>query len=279
MADTKNSAGSTLAKNGLSPKKLFGQNFLVNVGICEKIAEQSVCGDELGIIEIGPGMGALTKELAIRAKKVVAIEIDSDLIPVLEENLREFDNVEVINCDILKIDLKKVIVEHFQGMRVGVVGNLPYYITSPIIMMLLEQRLPIEFIVAMVQKEAAQRFCASEASRECGAVTLAIRYYSEPQMLFDVAAGSFYPPPNVTSSVIRLEVRASDVKPADEARMFAVIKAAFSQRRKTAANSISSVLAVEKASVIRSIESLGLDPSIRPERMTIQNFSDLSALI
>ncbi|MEG2676662.1 MAG: rRNA adenine N-6-methyltransferase family protein, partial [Oscillospiraceae bacterium] len=134
-------------------------------------------------------------------------------------------------------------------------------------------------IGAMVQKEAAQRFCASEASRECGAVTLAIRYYSEPQMLFDVAAGSFYPPPNVTSSVIRLEVRASDVKPADEARMFAVIKAAFSQRRKTAANSISSVLAVEKALVIRSIESLGLDPSIRPERMTIQNFSDLSALI
>lgn len=279
MAERGQNAGAQLAKNGLAPKKLFGQNFLVNTGVCEKIANACVVNGEYGVLEIGPGMGALTKELAKRAKKVVAIEIDSELVPVLRENLAEYNNVTIINQDVLKTDLHAVIAEHFAGMSVAAAGNLPYYITSPIIMLLLEQRLPVEFIVAMVQKEAAVRFCAPEGSRESGAVTLAIRYYSEPRMLFDVLPGSFYPPPNVTSSVIKMDVRESLARPADEARMFAIIKAAFSQRRKTAANSIAAGLALDKAAVTAALQAAGLDPAIRPERMTLQDFAALSGRI
>ncbi len=276
MAERGQNAGAQLAKNGLAPKKLFGQNFLVNNGICEKIANACVPDGEYGVLEIGPGMGALTRELAKRAKKVVAIEIDSELVPVLRENLADFDNATILNQDVLKTDLHAVIAAHFAGMRVVAAGNLPYYITSPIIMRLLEQRLPVECIVAMVQKEAAVRFCAPEGSRESGAVTLAIRYYSEPHMLFDVAPGSFYPPPKVTSSVIKLDVRGSAAQPADEARMFAIIKAAFSQRRKTAANSIAAGLNADKAAVTDALLAVGLEPTIRPERMTLQDFAALS---
>ncbi len=264
---------------GLAPKKLFGQNFLVNSGICEKIASECVPDAERGVLEIGPGMGALTRELAKRAKKVVAVEIDTELIPVLQENLREFDNVKIINQDVLKTDLHAILAEEFSGMKVTAAGNLPYYITSPILMQLLEQRVPVEYIVAMVQKEAAQRFCAQEGSRESGAVTLAIRYYSEPRILFDVSPGSFYPPPKVTSSVIRLDLRQSNAKPADEKRMFAVIRAAFSQRRKTAANAVAAGLGLDKAVVAAALAEIGLDPSVRPEKMTLADFAALSALI
>ncbi len=278
MAD-KPTAGAQLAKNGLAPKKLFGQNFLVNAGVCEKIAELAAPEPGFGVLEIGPGMGALTKELAARAEKVVAVEIDSELIPVLKENLAGCGNVEIVNGDILKTDVAALIRERLAGLRVCIAGNLPYYITSPVIMMLLEQRLHAEHIVAMVQKEAAVRFCAPEGSRESGAVTLAVRYYSEPKLMFDVSPGSFYPPPNVTSSVLRLAVRRSPVVPADEKRMFAVIKAAFSQRRKTAVNAISSGLRLEKASVLRAFGEAGVAETIRPERMTLADFAALSGLL
>ena len=278
MADS-SSAGAQLARNGLAPKKLFGQNFLVNAGICGKIAALAAPEAGFGVLEIGPGMGALTRELAARAEKVVAVEIDADLVPVLRENLAGFGNVEIVNADILKTDVAALIRERLAGLRVCIAGNLPYYITSPVVMMLLEQRLPAEHIVAMVQKEAAIRFCAPEGSRESGAVTLAIRYYSEPKLMFDVSPGSFYPPPKVTSSVLRLEVRPSTVAPADEKRMFAVIKAAFSQRRKTAVNAVASGLRLEKASVLRAFMQAGVPETIRPERMTLADFAALSGLL
>lgn len=271
-----NTAGAQLARNGLTPKKLFGQNFLINSGVCEKIAALAAPEPGFGVIEIGPGLGALTRELAARAERVVAVEIDEELVPLLRENMAGLDNVEILCGDILKTDLDAVIRERLAGLRVCVAGNLPYYITSPVVMALLERRLPAEQIVVMVQREAAVRLCAPEGSRESGAVTLAVRYYSEPKLMFDVSPGSFYPPPSVTSSVMRLAIRPPKVAPAREDRMFAIIRAAFSQRRKTAVNAISSGLGVQKEVVRRAFAAEGLPESIRPERMTLANFAALS---
>ncbi len=276
MPEQTQGAAAQLAQAGLAPKKLFGQNFLVNQGVCAKIADACVPEPGWGVVEIGPGLGALTKELAKRAKRVVAVEIDTALVPLLQKNLAEFDNVEIVCADALKTDLHALLRERLGGLRVTAAGNLPYYITSPILMSVLESRLPVEQIVAMVQKEAAVRLCAGEGSRESGAVTLAVRYYSEPSLLFDVSQGSFYPPPKVTSSVIRLRVRPHEAAPADEAWMFSVIRAAFSQRRKTAANAISAGLGLDKAAVAAGIEAVGLNAAARPERMTLRDFAALS---
>ncbi len=260
--------------------KSLGQNFLINPSVCPKIAQMGGCDEGVGVIEIGTGFGVLTCELAKLAKKVVAIELDSRLLPVLDETLAEFDNVKIINEDVLKVDLKALIEQEFEGMEVVVCANLPYYITSPIIMSLLEQRLPIKAITVMVQKEAADRICAKLGTRDCGAVTVAVRYFSDPKILFNVSRGSFMPSPNVDSCVIKLDVKEQtppDVK--DEQFFFKLVKACFSQRRKTVVNSICNNIDISKAEIIGMLESLSLSPTIRAEQLNMQNFIDLSNLI
>ena len=260
-----------------APKKAYGQNFIINPGICPKMVAQSGLDGSFGVVEIGPGLGALTRELAAAARRVVAIEIDGELIPKLQQETADFDNIEIVHGDVMKLDLKELINTRFGGMDVAVFGNLPYYITSPIIMKLLEEKLPIKMVVAMVQREAAERLCAAPGSRETGAVSLAVRYYSRPHKLFDVAPGSFYPRPKVTSSVIKLDVLEQPAAcPCDKKRMFAIIKAAFSQRRKTAANSISSGTDIDKADIIKALVHIGVTEDIRPERLTIAQFAALS---
>ena len=220
-------------RHGFSFSKNLGQNFLINPSVCPKIAEMGNAQSGWGVLEIGTGVGVLTHELAKRADKVAAVEIDGRLIPVLEETLAEHDNVKIINEDVMKADLAGIIAENFSGLKVAVCANLPYYITSPVIMLLLESRLPIESITVMVQKEAGKRLCAEMGTRDAGAVTAAVRYYSEPKMLFSVSRGSFMPAPNVDSCVIRLDVKKEPpVKVTDEKLFFTVGRGAFSQRRK-----------------------------------------------
>ena len=264
-------------RHGFSFSKALGQNFLVNPSVCPRIAEMGNAAEGWGVIEIGTGVGVLTQEIAKRAEKVVAIEIDSRLIPVLEETLAEHKNVTVINADVMKIDLKEVIAEHFQGLKVAVCANLPYYITSPIIMMLLESRLPVETITVMVQKEAGTRLCAEMGTRDVGAVTAAVRYYSEPELLFNVSRGSFMPSPNVDSCVIRLNVRRdSSYSVTDEAFFFKVVRGAFSQRRKNLLNSLSSSLSIEKAKISQAVEEAGLSSNIRPEQLSMEDFINVA---
>lgn len=264
-------------KYGFSFSKTLGQNFLVNPAICPRIAEQGNAKQGFGVIEIGTGIGVLTNELAKSADKVVAVEIDDRLIPILNETLGEYSNVKVINADVMKIDLAKVIAEEFQGLEVAVCANLPYYITSPIIMMLLEQRLPIKSVTVMVQKEAGQRLCAEMASREMGAVTVAVRYFSEPKILFNVSKGSFMPSPNVDSCVVRFDVRSETPSGVtDEAFFFKTVRGAFSQRRKTLANSVTSSLGIKKENVFSAIEKTGLPPNVRPEQLKMEEFIEFS---
>lgn len=262
---------------GFSFSKSLGQNFLINKTVCPKIAEMGNANESFGIIEIGTGFGVLTAELCRRAKKVVAIEIDSKLIPVLKETLAGYDNLKIINEDVLKVDLKSLIENEFPDMKVAVCANLPYYITSPIIMGLLEQRLPITSITVMVQREAAQRLCAKPGTRECGAVTAAVHYYSVPSLLFQVSRGSFMPAPNVDSSVIRLDVRKETPNGVlNESKLFELIRAAFSQRRKTLANPVSSALKIKKQIVLDCLEKTGLKPTARAEELTLEQFVSLS---
>ena len=265
---------------GFALQKSYGQNFIVNSGICPKIAEHAEVDENCGVIEIGTGIGVLTKELALRAKKVVAIEIDTKLLPLLEETLSDFDNIKIINKDVLEVDLNALIAEEFGDMPVMVCANLPYYITSPIIMKLLEDRLPIENITVMVQKEAAQRICAKEGSRDAGAISLAVNYYAVPTVCFNVSPGSFFPPPKVTSSVIRLDVnKEPKVQPNSEKNMFRLIRAAFTQRRKTFVNSASATLGISKASIEAALEQIGEKPMVRPEQMTLEQFAALSDIL
>lgn len=264
-------------RHSFSFSKTLGQNFLVNPSVCPRIAEMGNAAEGWGVIEIGTGVGVLTHELAKRADKVVAIEIDSRLIPVLEETLSEHKNVTVINEDVMKADLKKIIAEHFDGLKVAVCANLPYYITSPIIMMLLESRLPIETITVMVQKEAGTRLCAKMGTRDVGAVTAAVRYYSEPELLFNVSRGSFMPAPNVDSCVIRLNVRKDDIYSVkDEPFFFKTVRGAFSQRRKNLLNSLSSSLGIEKAKISAAVENAGLASNVRPEQLSMEDFINVS---
>lgn len=264
-------------RHGFSFSKTLGQNFLINPTVCPKIAEQGNAKQGFGIIEIGTGIGVLTNELAKRADKVVAVEIDERLIPVLEETLSEHNNVRIINDDVMKVDLKKVIEEEFCGLEVAVCANLPYYITSPIIMMLLEERLPIKSVTVMVQREAGERLCAKMGSRDMGAVTVAVRYFSEPKILFNVSKGSFMPAPNVDSCVVRFDVKDSTPSGVtDEAFFFKVVRGAFSQRRKTLANSVASSSGFEKSKVIEAIEKSGLKSAVRPEQLSMEQFISFS---
>lgn len=264
-------------KFGFTFSKSLGQNFLINPSVCPRIAEMGGADENTGAIEIGTGFGVLTQELAKRAKKVVAIELDSRLIPVLQYTLADYDNVKVINEDVLKVDLPKLIGEEFPGMDVVVCANLPYYITSPIIMALLEQRLPIKAVTVMVQKEAGDRLCAPMPSRECGAVTAAVRYYSEPRVLFPVSRGSFCPAPNVDSMVIRLDVKEDlPLQPEEEKTLFRVVKAAFGQRRKTLPNTLSAGLGISKAEAAEKLAAAGLKPTARAEELSMEQFCRLA---
>ncbi|HIS77630.1 MAG TPA: 16S rRNA (adenine(1518)-N(6)/adenine(1519)-N(6))-dimethyltransferase RsmA [Candidatus Merdivicinus excrementipullorum] len=264
-------------KFGFTFSKSLGQNFLINPSVCPRIAEMGGADENTGVIEIGAGFGVLTQELAKRAKKVVAVELDSRLIPVLQYTLADYDNVKVINEDVLKVDLPGLIAEEFPGMEVVVCANLPYYITSPIIMALLEQRLPIKAVTVMVQKEAGDRLCAPMPSRECGAVTAAVRYYSEPKVLFPVSRGSFCPAPNVDSMVIRLDVKdALPLQPEEEKTLFRVVKAAFGQRRKTLPNTLSAGLGISKAEAAEKLAAAGLKPTARAEELSMEQFCRLA---
>ena len=265
-----------LARHGFTFSKALGQNFLINPAVCPRMAEAAVTDENTGVLEIGPGIGVLTNELLKTAKKVVAVELDKRLIPVLDETLAEYDNLKVINADVMELELHRLIAEEFPGMRVVVCANLPYYITSPIIMKLLEDRLPIESITVMVQKEAAVRLCAAEGSRNSSAITAAVRYYAEPELLFHVSAGSFMPAPKVDSAVIRLTLREPELCPTDEKTMFRVIRAAFAQRRTTVLNSISSSLSIDKAELSDILESAGVDPGARAEKLTLSDFVRIS---
>ena len=265
-----------LARHGFHFSKALGQNFIVNPSVCPRMADESGIDSESGVIEIGAGIGVLTAELAKRAKKVVCIELDSKLLPILDETLADFDNLEIINADVLKIDLAALIEEKFGGMPVYVCANLPYYITSPVIMTLLESRLPLKAVTVMVQREAAQRLCAPVGSRLSGAVTVAVDYYAEARKLFDVSAGSFMPAPKVDSSVIRLDIREKPgIEVSDEKLFFSMVHAAFGQRRKTASNSISSGTGIPKAVVAEAIERCGFPPSVRAESMTAEQLAAL----
>lgn len=267
---------SVLEKHGFNFSKALGQNFLINPSVCPRMAEYSLADENTGVIEIGAGIGVLTAELAKIAKKVVCVELDTRLLPILDETLADFDNIEIVNADVMKTDLKVLIEEKFQGMDVVVCANLPYYITSPVITMLLESRLPIKAVTVMIQKEAADRLCTPVGSRDSGAITVCTNYYAEVRQLFNVSRGSFMPAPNVDSTVIRLDIRANPaVTVSDEKKFFRMVKAAFAQRRKTALNSISSGMGISKTQVAEALAASGLDENVRAEKLTMQELATL----
>ncbi len=261
-------------KNGFNLKKGLGQNFIVDPSVCPEIARLADIDGE-GVIEIGPGAGVLTCELAKRAKKVVCIELDTKLEPILADTLKDFDNVTVIFADVMKCDLQSIIDEHFKGMPLSVCANLPYYITSPIIMMLLESLPQLKSITVMVQKEAAVRLCAQMGTRECGAVTAAVRYYSSPELVLDVPRQCFLPPPNVDSAVIKLTVSGIEQE-VNRANFFKLIKAAFSMRRKTLLNCLSSHLdGCDKQAVTNGLQQCSIPLTARGEELSMEQLIEL----
>jgi len=263
-------------------KKQYGQNFLTNSAIPRRIAAESGITEADGVIEIGPGFGILTRELCAIARKVVSVEIDGELTDILNKNLAGADNFKLLNADILKIDINKLITEEFGGMDVCVCANLPYYITSDIVMNLLEGGYGFRSITVMVQKEVAERFTSLPGSKSFGAVTAAINYYAEVKKLFIVKAGSFDPKPKVDSAVIRFDVyKEPPVKVKDESLFFAVIRAAFSQRRKTLANSLHSAFSEKysKEEISKILVSCGVDQNVRPENLGIEQFAKIANLL
>ena len=263
-----------LQRHGFSFSRALGQNFIINPGICPRIADEAGIGPGWGALEVGPGIGVLTKELAQRAAKVVSIEVDERLPPLLAETMAGVDNFKLVLQDVLKVDLRALIEEEFPGMPVAVCANLPYYITSPIVMKLLGDRLPIQNLTVMVQKEAADRLAAAPGTRASSAISCAVSYYATSKLMFTAAPGSFYPAPKVTSAVVRMDIRPTPaVQVEDEDGYFALIRAAFGQRRKTAANAIASGLGLPKDKVIAAIEAAGFDARIRPEALTLEDFA------
>lgn len=267
-----------LQRHGFSFSRALGQNFIINPGVCPRMAELGGAAPGVGVLEIGPGFGVLTAELCHRAEKVVSIELDDRLPPILAETLAEFRNVTIVPGDAMELDLAALIREHFAGMPVVVCANLPYYITSPIIMRLLEQPLPIRALTVMVQKEAAVRITAAPGTRECGAISAAVWYYSTPQMLFSVSRGSFLPAPAVDSAVIRLdlpEVLPPDTPPKED--FFRVVRAGFGQRRKTLLNALSAGLCMEKDGVRQLLTAAALPETTRAEQVTLAQWKALAA--
>ncbi len=269
-----------MQKHGVTFNKGLGQNFLIDCEVCPAMAKSAELDENTCVIEIGPGVGVLTAELCKKAGKVIAFEVDDRLLPVLNETLSEFNNVEIINKDVLKCDFNTIIKEKCGNMKIAVCANLPYYITSPVIMMLLESGLPISTVTVMVQKEAADRLAAKVGTRDGGAVTVAVNYYADAEQLFFVPKESFLPPPKVNSAVIRLSVRKNppvEVKNTDA--FFKLVRAAFLQRRKTAENSISAGLSLPKEKVATALAACGLEKTIRAEKLTMENFAALSEIL
>lgn len=267
-------------RHGFSFTKSLGQNFLVNPAVCPKIAEMGGAKPGVCALEIGTGVGVLTKELAERCDRVIAVEIDASLKPILEETLADYENVEIVFADVMETDLAALLAEKAAGMEVVVCANLPYYITSPVIMRVLESRLPVSAMTVMVQKEAADRICAKPGTRDCGAISCAVSYYSEPKLLFRVGRGSFMPSPNVDSAVIRLDVKPhSGRAPEEEKLLFRIIRAAFSQRRKQIANPLSAELGISKADLAGLMQSCGIKPTARAEELTLEDFERLAAAV
>lgn len=258
---------------GFTFKKGLGQNFLTSEAVLDEIVDAAEC-DGGGVLEIGPGFGVLTRALSERAEKVVSLEIDERLIEVLKYTLSDRRNVTVKNRDVLKTDLKALISEEFGGEKISVAANLPYYITTPIITKLLEGGLPLKNIVVMVQKEVADRLCAKPASKDYGAITLLCRYFSEPEIITNVPAGLFVPPPKVDSAVLRLRLLDKPrVDVSDEKIFFKTVKAAFSQRRKTLLNCMSAYFSLDKGVLSAALEEINIDPKRRGETLSIEEFA------
>ncbi|XJZ27368.1 16S rRNA (adenine(1518)-N(6)/adenine(1519)-N(6))-dimethyltransferase RsmA [Bacillota bacterium Lsc_1132] len=270
-----------LEKYGFSFKKSLGQNFLIDANILKKIVEFAGLTEDTGAIEIGPGIGALTEQLARSSKKVVAFEIDQRLLPILAETLSPYSNVKIIHQDVLKADVKKVIAEEFANTSdLMVVANLPYYVTTPIIMRLLEEQLPIRGIVVMLQKEVADRISARPGTKDYGSLSIAIQYYMEAETVMVVSKTVFVPQPNVDSAVIRLTKRQTPaVEVKDETFFFQVTKASFAQRRKTIVNNLTSQLPngkLKKNEILEALQACGIDPARRGETLSLEEFAQLS---
>ena len=270
-----------LKKYNFSFQKKFGQNFLIDTHILEKIIEEAQITQDDCVLEIGPGIGTMTQYLAENARHVVAVEIDKTLIPILEDTLSGYDNVTVLNADILKTNIQAICDEYNNGMPIKVVANLPYYITTPIIMGLFESHVPLKSITIMVQKEVAERMKEGPGSKDYGALSLAVQYYADPEIVAEVSPNCFIPKPNVGSAVIRLtryEKPPVDVK--DESFMFGLIRASFNQRRKTLSNGLSNAgMGITRDEVTKALEQMGLSPTIRGEALTLEQFADLSNIL
>lgn len=259
--------------------KGLGQNFLIDGNIVRKICEEGEVSKEDDILEIGPGIGTLTEELSYKANKVVAVELDKSLFPILDETLAGCNNVEIVPGDILKIDLPKLFSEKFESENIKIVANLPYYITTPIIGRLLEEELDIDSILVMVQSEVAERMKASPGTKDYGSLSVFVQYYTDPEIVLSVPKTAFMPRPNVDSAVIKLKIRKEKIELKDREIFFKVVKAAFSQRRKTILNSLSSGLKTDKATIRAILEKVDIDPKLRAENLTIEDFSKISAIL
>lgn len=269
-----------IRKHDFHFRKRFGQNFLIDENVLWRIIDSSEITGEDTVLEIGPGIGTMTQALCESAGLVLAVEIDSHLIPILKENLTGYDNVEIIHHDVLKLDLPRLLSEKSPGRPIKVVANLPYYITTAIIMGLFESHAPIESITVMVQKEVADRMQSGPGSKDYGALSLAVQYYSEPEIVQMVPPNCFIPRPRVASAVIRLKRhREAPVQVRSEERLFALIRAAFLQRRKTLQNALCSVLQIPKKSTIQALKELDLPEQVRGEALTLRDFALLSELL
>lgn len=273
---------AVLQKYNFTFQKKYGQNFLIDSHVLEKIMDAAEIGKDDCVVEIGPGIGTMTQYLAERAGEVVAVEIDKNLIPILTETLADYKNVSIINEDILKVDLNRIVEGKNGGRPVKIVANLPYYITTPIIMGLFENHVPVKSITVMVQKEVADRMQVGPGTKDYGALSLAVQYYAKPEIVAIVPPNCFIPRPNVASAVIRLtchEKKPVEVK--DEKGMFALIRASFNQRRKTLANSLSNAqnLSLTREQVTEALESMQLSPTIRGEALTLEQFAALADIL
>lgn len=281
---TLDSIGGTVAvldKYKFNFQKRFGQNFLIDAHILDKIVTGAGVSKEDCVLEIGPGIGTMTQYLAERAGKVVTVEIDKALIPILEDTLSSYDNVTVINDDILKVDINSIVEQYNDNKPIKVVANLPYYITTPIIMGLFEAKVPIESITVMVQKEVAERMQEGPGTKDYGALSLAVQYYSSPEVIATVSPECFIPRPNVGSAVIRLvKHKEPRVETKDPEYMFKIIRAAFNQRRKTLANALSNGgVGVTREQVTDALQNMGLSETIRGERLTLEEFAALADIL
>ena len=272
-----------LQKYNFNFQKKFGQNFLIDTRVLERIIESAEITKDDCVLEIGPGIGTMTQYLAEDAREVVAVEIDKNLIPILQnDTLAEYDNVTIINDDILKVDINKIVQEKNNGQPIKVVANLPYYITTPIIMGLFESHVPIDNITVMVQKEVADRMKVGPGSKDYGALSLAVQYYAKPYLVANVPANCFIPRPNVDSAVIRLTRQEEPVVHVeDETLMFNIIRASFNQRRKTLQNGLknSGLFPLTKEEIVASITEAGLLETVRGEALTLEQFAELSNIM